>query len=102
MVRNSVIKFRRKHLKKYRTAVKRAYNCKDIKFCDKLKSAARKGIDTCFEYINTRDTVCDNYPLYCKTRDSVREQFQTVDDELFGCFVDGRCVGYDYTKELKF
>ena len=98
----TIEQFINKELKKYRTAIKRAYNRKDMKFRDKLESAARKGIDACLVCINTQDSVCDNYPLYRKTRASVREQFQAVDDELFGCFVDGKCVGYDYTKALEF
>lgn len=64
---------------------------------DKLEKLSREHVQKCIDYSKSIGIgMTGNYQLYSYVGSEARKAMQEVDDNLFGCFIGGRCVGYSY------
>lgn len=64
---------------------------------DKLEKLSKEHIQKCTDYSESIGvSMTGNYQLYCYVGNETRKAMQEVDDNLFGCFIGGQCVGYRY------
>ena len=64
---------------------------------DKLEKLSREHVQKCINYSESIGiSMTGNYQLYCHVKNETHKIMQGVDDDLFGCFIGGQCVGYSY------
>lgn len=64
---------------------------------DKLEKLSRQHENNCKEYTTKMGiTLGEGFQVHMYMANTARTAMQKVDDDLFGCFVNGKCVGFNY------